>query len=102
MDHHEAIAASIREIREAIGLSQREAADRIGCTNVHLCELESGRQNFTFAMLDEISSAYKEDVVIYAVIFHLDLGYFPPVARPAIKAARTLGPKIKKEKPCKQ
>lgn len=48
-----------REIREHHGISQREAANMLNISNVHLCNLENGGATPSFALLDKVEEVFK-------------------------------------------
>ena len=55
---HKPISTQLYECRQPIGLSQAELARRVGISNVHLCQVEKGREipsvELICRLLDEI------------------------------------------------
>jgi transcriptional regulator with XRE-family HTH domain len=56
-DDNEAIGARLREIRQAKGLSAREAAERAGVTPAYLSRLETGKLSPTVASVSRVMQA---------------------------------------------
>jgi transcriptional regulator with XRE-family HTH domain len=53
-----ALALRIKELRALQGLTQEEAADRIGIFRTYMSRIESGQANPTLTMLYEIAAAF--------------------------------------------
>lgn len=62
------IGEALREVRDWIGLSQRAAAKQIGCSHVHLNNVENEKCSTTVEMLDKIYAAWKVDVYLVACL----------------------------------
>lgn len=58
------IAYKISQIREQVGISQTELAQRIGTTQSNIARMEAGEQNFTTATLQKIASAFNRNLKI--------------------------------------
>lgn len=57
-----AVGSMLRELRRGLGLSQEEAAERIGIHAKHLQRIEVGGANVTLATLVAAAVAYSVDV----------------------------------------
>jgi transcriptional regulator with XRE-family HTH domain len=79
-DDNEAIGARLREIRQAKGLSAREAAERAGVTPAYLSRLETGKLSPTVASLSRVMQALGEPV---AALFGTGDASDSPVVRRA-------------------
>lgn len=62
-DPRRLLGQRIKELRAAQGLTQEEAADRIGVFRTYMSRMESGQANPTLTMLHQIASALGVDVV---------------------------------------
>ena len=60
------LAEQIREARKQAGLTQLEAADKLGVTNVYLSQLENGHRFPSVLMLVCFASLYRTEFVIRA------------------------------------
>ena len=58
------IAYKILQIREQIGMSQKELARKIGTTQSNIARMETGEQNFTANTLQKIASAFSRNLKI--------------------------------------
>lgn len=58
LDPQQALALRIKELRALRGLTQEEAADRIGIFRTYMSRIESGRANPTLTLLYEIAGAF--------------------------------------------
>lgn len=47
-----------RRLRDAAGLTQKDAARRLGITNVHLCNIERGVSLPSFSLLDRYGRVF--------------------------------------------
>jgi len=61
-----AIGQAARHLRELEGISQREAASKLGITPVHLCNVELGKANPSSDLLGSIRELYGVDVHVLA------------------------------------
>ncbi len=60
------IGGAVRDIRELVGLSQRVAADELGITNVHLCNIENEKSVPSAELLDRIEEKWGVHPVVFA------------------------------------
>ena len=58
------ITYKILQIREQIGMSQKELARKIGTTQSNIARMETGEQNFTANTLQKIASAFSRNLKI--------------------------------------
>lgn len=58
LDPQHALALRIKELRALRGLTQEEAADRIGIFRTYMSRIESGQANPTLTLLYEIAGAF--------------------------------------------
>jgi len=58
LDPQHALALRIKELRALQGLTQEEAADRIGIFRTYMSRIESGQANPTLTLLYEIAAAF--------------------------------------------
>lgn len=57
-DPQRALALRIKELRALQGLTQEDAADRIGIFRTYMSRIESGQANPTLTLLHQIASAF--------------------------------------------
>ncbi len=62
-----ALAAKLREAREATGLSQRDVAAALGATQSMVSDLESGRRRLDMAELKAIAALYDREMAWFIV-----------------------------------
>jgi transcriptional regulator with XRE-family HTH domain len=55
MDVQQRIAANVKRLRKAQGLSQEELADRAGVDRTYISQIERAVKNATFISLDKIA-----------------------------------------------
>jgi transcriptional regulator with XRE-family HTH domain len=72
-----------KEIREAMGLSQRQAADALGITNVHLSNIENDKSEPSVGLLDKYRELWGVDLYVFAWCRHGDVSKLPPEIRHA-------------------
>jgi ribosome-binding protein aMBF1 (putative translation factor) len=56
------IAVSIQRQRKALGLTQKDLADKLGVSQVMISRWENGEENFTAATLAKISAALEMEL----------------------------------------
>ena len=74
-----------REIRESFGVSQKEAAERLGVTPVHLCNLERNKATPSNELVAKYREVFGIDLYVAAWCLHGDLGTLPRGIREATK-----------------
>jgi len=57
-DPQRALALRIKELRALQGLTQEDAADRIGIFRTYMSRIESGQANPTLTLLHQIAAAF--------------------------------------------
>lgn len=55
-------------LRKGLDLSQIKAAEKIGCSQTYLSQIESGRRNPTLSILDRMAKAYGISVPVLFVM----------------------------------
>ncbi len=60
------IGDTAMKIRLGAGDSQREAADRLGITNVHLCDIERGHSRPSLDLLERYQEEFGSDPYVLA------------------------------------
>jgi transcriptional regulator with XRE-family HTH domain len=55
----QALGAVITELRVRKGLSSQDVAEKVGCDEGHMNEIETGKQNPTYKMLQAIADFYR-------------------------------------------
>jgi transcriptional regulator with XRE-family HTH domain len=55
-----------REVRETLGITQRDAADALGITDVHLCNVEKNRSLPSPALLERYRELWGIDLYVFA------------------------------------
>lgn len=82
------VGRTAKEIRTRLGLSQREAARKIGSSYVHLCNVENGKSEPSPSLLDKMGAFYGIDLYVAAWAMYGDSSRLPKYVR---HAARVLG-----------
>jgi transcriptional regulator with XRE-family HTH domain len=75
-----------RELRESLGLSQRQAAEALGITPVHLCNVEKNRAAPSHALIDKYRELWGVDLYVLAWCRHGDVHDLPHGVRNAATA----------------
>jgi transcriptional regulator with XRE-family HTH domain len=75
-----------RELREHVGISQKDAADALGVTQVHLCNIESNKSKPSPALLERYHELWGIDLYVYAWCQHGDVNRLPKQMRTAATA----------------
>ncbi|MDP1798770.1 MAG: helix-turn-helix transcriptional regulator [Planctomycetaceae bacterium] len=60
------IGSAVRDIRELVGFNQRAAAEDLGISNVHLCNIENEKSVPSPELLDRIEEKWGVHPVVYA------------------------------------
>ncbi len=55
----QALGAVITELRVKKGLTGQDVAEKVGCNDAHMNEIENGKQNPTFRVLQAIADFHK-------------------------------------------
>lgn len=75
------LGETIRHAREAKGLTQRAAADVLGITDVHLCNIERNKARPSATLLNRIQNAWNVDIYLLAWCLHGDVSKLPKAVR---------------------
>lgn len=82
------LGMTIKYVREARGMSQREAAGVLGVSDVHLCNLEHDRARPSVDLLAKIENEWDVDIYVLAWCLRGDASKLPKkVRRPAEQLA---------------
>ncbi|MCG8585864.1 MAG: helix-turn-helix domain-containing protein [Pirellulales bacterium] len=76
-----------RELRETLGITQRDAAAALDITDVHLCNVEKNRSVPSPALMDKYREKWGIDLYVFAWCRH---GKTSDLPKPMQKAASTL------------
>ncbi len=89
------IGACIRFFREKDGLTQDELATQAGISYQYLSGIETGRENFTIGVLDNLCSALHVPIrMLVPVAFDNAAGHFPPEVNPGYFRSNVPLPKL--------
>jgi len=70
-----------REIRESLGLSQREAAVSLGISAAHLCNIEKNKALPSHALAGKYQEVFGVDLYVFAWCKYGDLSRLPMSVR---------------------
>lgn len=76
-----------RELRESLGITQRDAAFALGITDVHLCNIEKNRSAPSPSLMDKYRQEWGVDLYVFAWCRHGKTSDLPKAMQ---KAATTL------------
>lgn len=77
------IGKTARHVRESLGLTQRAAADALGVSYVHLCNIENNKSLPSPALLDRFRELWNVDLYVMAWCLHGDTNKLPAGMRQA-------------------
>lgn len=80
-----AIGQTARRTRQSLGLSQLEAADKLGVSNVHLCNIERDKAIPSSAFLAAFREKFGIDLYVLAWCEQGDVNSLPAGVRNAAK-----------------
>jgi transcriptional regulator with XRE-family HTH domain len=66
-----------RHLREFFGITQRAAADRLGISYVHLCNLENNKSRPSPEMLERFRDVFGVDLYVYSWCNSADIERIP-------------------------
>jgi transcriptional regulator with XRE-family HTH domain len=72
-----------RELREQLEISQKNAADALGITQVHLCNIEKDKSKPSSALLERYRELWGIDLYVFAWCRHGNVRRLPPAMRDA-------------------
>ncbi len=58
------LGQTARDVRKSLGLSQREAAEKLGITAVHLCNVEHDGSNPSKGLINRYSELFGVDLIV--------------------------------------
>lgn len=83
------VGKTARDLRESLGFTQHEMAERLGITNVHLSNVENNKAFPSQALIDRYRELFDIDLYVLAWCRHGDVAKLPPAVRePAERLAR--------------
>ncbi len=82
------LGSTIKQVREAHGLTQRAAAKVLGVSDVHLCNLEHDKARPSARLLDKMHEEWDIDLYILSWCLHGDLKRLPKAARGPMEQLR--------------
>lgn len=62
---------NLMKFRKLNGISQQELADALGCSRVHICEIENCRVNPSFALIEKFEDFCNKKNIIIEDIWEL-------------------------------
>jgi transcriptional regulator with XRE-family HTH domain len=77
------IGATAKKLRESLGRTQRETADALEVSYVHLCNVENGKTQPSQALLDRFRDLWGIDLYVLAWCEQGDEDALPPAVRNA-------------------
>lgn len=80
------VGDAAREVRERIGLSQKDAAVKLGISNVHLCNIEKGNAQPSPELLAKYQKTWGVDLYVLAWCQDGDVDKLPSQVRHAATA----------------
>ncbi len=92
------LGATIKHLREAKGLTQRAAAEVLGISDVHMCNLEHNKARPSADLLATIHRAWQVDVYVLSWCLHGDPAKLPKAVRkPMSQLARAWKSELRKK-----
>lgn len=83
------LGKTARYIREAQGLNQREAAQQLGISDVHLCNVENNKSSPSSALIDRYRELWSVDLYVLAWCLNGDASQLPAsIQKPAEQLAK--------------
>lgn len=77
------VGKAIRIIRQQQGLSQKAAAEKLGVTNIHLCNVEKGNAEPSLSLTRFVTELWGTDPFVLAWVVGGDVNSLPEPIRPA-------------------
>ncbi len=92
------IGLTIRSLRKKHELTQRELADRLGVTVVHVCNVENGKSSPSPELIEKFQKLWGVDLYVLAWCQHGDTTQLPKELRKAandlVRAWREIAPDL--------
>jgi transcriptional regulator with XRE-family HTH domain len=83
------LGKTARHLRETLGLTQRAAAESLGISCVHLCNVENDKAVPSPALLERFRELWNVDLYVLAWCLHGDTNKLPkPLRKPMAELAR--------------
>lgn len=83
------VGKTARHLRESLGMTQRAAAEKLGISVVHLCNIENSKSAPSPALLERFRELWNVDLYMLAWCLHGDLEKLPKaVHKPMAELAR--------------
>jgi len=77
------LGQTARYLRESFGLTQRAAAERLGISYVHLCNIENNKSVPSPELLEKFREVWDVDLYVLAWCLHGDANKLPkPLRKP--------------------
>lgn len=93
------LGRTIKHVREQLGLTQREVAQQLGISNVHLCNIENNEATTSLALVDRFREIWGIDLYILAWCLYGDVGKLPASAvRPVAELTKALQSQLRQKK----
>jgi transcriptional regulator with XRE-family HTH domain len=80
------IGKTAKYLRERRGLTLRAAAESLGITHVHLCNVENGKATPSLDLLDRLREVYGVDVATLAWCLYGDVSKLPKSVQAPMRA----------------
>ena len=84
------IGSTARSLRERLGITQRAAADLLGISPVHLCNVENDKSQPSSSLLDKYEELWGVDLYVLAWCERGDVENLPKDVREAAKQLSAL------------
>ncbi|WP_422931797.1 helix-turn-helix domain-containing protein [Singulisphaera sp. PoT] len=75
------VGKTARQVRESLGLTQHELAERLGITNVHLSHIENNKAYPSPALLARFQELFEIDLYVVAWCLYGDTASLPKAVR---------------------
>lgn len=75
------LGKTLKYTRTCLKLSQREMAERLGISNVHLCNIENNEVSTSLDLVNKFHEAYGVNLYVFAWLLHGDTGKLPESVR---------------------
>lgn len=83
------LGETARHLRESLGLSQRAAAEQLGISCVHLCNIEKNKAMPSPGLLERFRELWNVDLYVLAWCLHGDAERLPkPLRKPMADLAK--------------
>ena len=79
------LGKTARYLRDSYGLSQRDAADKLGISVVHLCNIENDKAQPSPALLERFRELWGVDLYVLAWCVHGDVKKLPKAVQEPIE-----------------